>query len=132
MPPHWLTHVSVDSVSVCIPITVCVLILIAFLVTFTFLFLPVFLLNLNFLFSLNREGCLCIVRKEHIRAFAEPEDSIPPTSAKDLLELISLATVWEDKAISGEQYNFMVDEWIVIIWSSMGWRSGELSWSGGQ
>ena len=42
------------------------------------------------------------MRKEHIRAFAEPEDSIPPSSAQALLELVSQATVWEDESISGE------------------------------
>jgi hypothetical protein len=48
-----------------------------------------------------RDGQLCIVRKEHIRAFAEPEDSIPPSSAQRLLELVSLATVWDDETIAG-------------------------------
>lgn len=52
----------------------------------------------------HREGRLCIVRKEHIRAFAEPEDSIPTSSAQALLELISQATVWDDESISGERW----------------------------
>lgn len=51
---------------------------------------------------LSRDGQLCIVRKEHIRAFAEPEDSIPPSSAQKLLELVSLATVWDDEIMPGK------------------------------
>ena len=56
----------------------------------------------SFCLYFHRDGRLCIVRKEHIRAFAEPEDSIPPSSAQALLELVSQATVWEDESISGE------------------------------
>ena len=37
-----------------------------------------------------------MVRKEHIRAFAEPEDSIAAKNALSLLELVSTATRWED------------------------------------
>ena len=43
------------------------------------------------------------MRKEHIRAFAEPEDSIPPSSAQDLLELVSMAEQWDDLDVAGER-----------------------------
>jgi hypothetical protein len=50
---------------------------------------------------MTKEGRLCIVRKEHIRAFAEPEDSISPLKAQALLELVSQATIWDDVLIQG-------------------------------
>lgn len=50
---------------------------------------------------MTREGRLIIVRKEHIRAFAEPEDCIPLAAAQDLLELVSQAAVWDDCKIQG-------------------------------
>ena len=64
------------------------------------LFIIYYLLFVNSISS--RDGQLCIVRKEHIRAFAEPEDSIPPSSAQKLLELVSLATVWDDEIMPGK------------------------------
>ena len=47
-----------------------------------------------------------VVRKEHIRAFAEPDDSISPRCAQDLLDLFNAAdkdasSVWIDVPVPG-------------------------------
>lgn len=43
-------------------------------------------------------GMVIIVKKEHIRSFYEPEDSIPARSAKDMLDVLSLITQWDEVA----------------------------------
>lgn len=41
-----------------------------------------------------------IVRKEHISAFAEPEESIPARRAKDLLDLVVTVPSWSDELVA--------------------------------
>ena len=44
-------------------------------------------------------GEVSIVRKEHIRAFADTDDCLPNKVSQSLLELISLCTTWKDISI---------------------------------
>ena len=49
----------------------------------------------------HRSGRLLVVRKEHIRAFAEPDDSIPPKSAEALLDLFHADAPWAETSVAG-------------------------------
>jgi hypothetical protein len=39
---------------------------------------------------------LFVVQKDHIRTFAEASDSIPPTTAQSLLDLVTMSQSWEE------------------------------------
>ena len=41
-------------------------------------------------------GRICVVKKEHIKSFYEPEESIPSRYAKDMLDVLSLITIWKE------------------------------------
>jgi len=46
---------------------------------------------------ITRSNQLLVVKKEHVSAFAEAEDSIPSKQARDLLDLFLVITEWDEK-----------------------------------
>jgi len=50
---------------------------------------------------LTRDLRLIVARKEHIRTFAEASDCIPASTAQRLLDLMSMASAWEEISIAG-------------------------------
>jgi hypothetical protein len=46
---------------------------------------------------ITRSNQLLVVKKEHVSAFAEAEDSIPSKQARDLLDLFLIITEWDEK-----------------------------------
>jgi hypothetical protein len=56
---------------------------------------------------------LFIVRKEHIRAFAEAEDSISPKQAQFLLELVSVASEWDDVPVDGCKRDILEGKYVL-------------------
>jgi superfamily II RNA helicase len=57
--------------------------------------------NSGFGIILTDGDTLQIVNKEHIKAFAETEESIPIGVAQDLLDLVGKVPLWEETKISG-------------------------------
>lgn len=49
---------------------------------------------------ITKTNKMLIVRKEHVSAFSEPEESIPARRAKDLLDLVVAIPSWDDETIA--------------------------------
>lgn len=56
---------------------------------------------------LTRDLNLFVVNKEHIRTFSEATDCIPSNIAQSLLDLVTIATKWDEMVISGCKKPFM-------------------------
>lgn len=69
---------------------------------------------------MTKTGRLLVVRKEHIRAFAEAEFSIPSKDAQHMLELISQTSQWEEAPISGSKKPLLVGSYTAKQLESMG------------
>jgi hypothetical protein len=55
----------------------------------------------HFCLTFNRDKRLVVVKKEHIKEFAEPEQSLSSKKAKALLDLLSLTETWTEVQMKG-------------------------------
>ena len=57
-----------------------------------------------------RDRRILTVRKEHMKTFSEPEHSIPAKRAKDILDLVTLITTWNETAWKGYKNPLLIGD----------------------